>query len=121
MLTQMQSLRDEAQDYVIHGLERHNAAVPCQTLARSVIGSADVLQNQHDLMRDVLLDSALIHVDETVVQVLKKKDKAPTLNSYMWCKPVARQTKPVVMYAYDAHSNANGEMFGGWAWPRSTW
>jgi hypothetical protein len=32
-----------------------------------VIGSAGVLQPLHNLMRDVLLDSALIHMDETVV------------------------------------------------------
>ena len=53
-------------------LARHNATVPRQTLARWVIGSAGVLQPLHNLMRDILLDGTLIHMDETVVQVLKE-------------------------------------------------
>ena len=89
-----------------HVLERHNAAVPRQTLARWVIGSAGVLQPLHNLMRDVLLDSALIHMDETVVQVLKEKDRAPTSNSYMWVQTGGPPDKPVVLYDYDASRSA---------------
>jgi len=87
-------------------LQRHNAPVPRQTLARWVIGSAGVLQPLHNLMRDVLLDSALIHMDETVVQVLKEKDKAPTSNSYMWVQTGGPADKPVVLYDYDASRSA---------------
>jgi transposase len=83
-------------------LARHHAPVPRQTLARWVIGSAAVLQPLHNLMRDVLLDSALIHMDETVVQVLKEKDKAPTSNSYMWVQTGGPPDKLVVLYDYDA-------------------
>ena len=49
-------------------LARHGAPVPRQTLARWVIGSAGVPQPLHNLMRDVLLDGGLVHMDETVVQ-----------------------------------------------------
>ena len=88
-------------------LARHHAVVPRQTLARWVIGSAGVLQPLHNLMRDVLLDGSLIHMDETVVQVLKEKDKAPTSNSYMWVQTGGPPDKPVVLYDYDRSRSAS--------------
>ena len=88
-------------------LARHGAVVPRQTLARWVIGSAGVLQPLHNLMRDVLLDGSLIHMDETVVQVLKEKDKAPTTNSYMWVQTGGPPDKPVVLYDYDPSRSAS--------------
>ena len=88
-------------------LTRHGAVVPRQTLARWVIGCAGVLQPLHNLMRDVLLDGTLIHMDETVVQVLKEKDKAPTSNSYMWVQTGGPPDKPVVLYDYDPSRSAS--------------
>ncbi len=87
-------------------LMRHNAPVPRQTLARWVIGSAGVLQPLTNLMRDMLLDGTLIHMDETVVQVLKEKDRAPTSNSYMWVQTGGPPDKPVVLYDYDPSRSA---------------
>jgi len=88
-------------------LTRHGAVVPRQTLARWVIGCAGVLQPLHNLMRDILLDGSLIHMDETVVQVLKEKDKAPTSNSYMWVQTGGPPDKPVVLYDYDPSRSAS--------------
>ena len=88
-------------------LARHSATVPRQTLARWVIGCAGVLQPLHNLMRDVLLDGSLIQMDETVVQVLKEKDKAPTSNSYMWVQTGGPPDKPVVLYDYDPSRSAS--------------
>ena len=88
-------------------LTRHGAAVPRQTLARWVIGCAGVLQPVHNLMRDILLDGSLIHMDETVVQVLKEKDKSPTSNSYMWVQTGGPPDKPVVLYDYDPSRSAS--------------
>jgi len=88
-------------------LIRHGAPVPRQTLARWVIGCAGVLQPLHNLMRDILLDGSLIHMDETVVQVLKEKDKAPTSNSYMWVQTGGPPDKPVVLYDYDPSRSAS--------------
>lgn len=87
-------------------LTRHGAVVPRQTLARWVIGCAGVLQPLHNLMRDILLDGSLIHMDETVVQVLKEKDKSPTSNSYMWVQTGGLPDKPVVLYDYDPSRSA---------------
>lgn len=82
-------------------LDRHDMPVPIQTLARWVIGTGQVLQPLFNLMRDALLDGALIHLDETVVQVLKEKDKKPTSNSYMWVQTGGPPDKPVVLFDYD--------------------
>lgn len=88
-------------------LTRHGAVVPRQTLARWVIGCAGVLQPLHNLMRDILLDGSLIHMDETVVQVLKEKGKSPTSNSYMWVQTGGPPDKPVVLYDYDPSRSAS--------------
>ena len=87
-------------------LERHNAPVPSQTLARWVIGGGRLLQPLHNLMRDILLDCSLIHMDETVVQVLKEPGKAPTSNSYMWVQSGGPPDKPVVLFDYDPSRSA---------------
>jgi len=82
-------------------LNRHGVKVPRQTLARWVIGAANLLQPLHNLMRDTLFDGPFMHMDETVVQVLKEKDKSPTSNSYMWVQAGGPPDKPVVIYDYD--------------------
>lgn len=87
-------------------LERHNAPVPSQTLARWVIAGSKLLQPLHNLMRDILLDCALIYMDETVVQVLKEAGKTPTSNSYMWVQSGGPPDKPVVLFDYDPSRSA---------------
>lgn len=82
-------------------LARHDVTVPRQTLARWVIGASGALQPLHNLMRDALLDAPFIHMDETVVQVLKEKGKSPTSQSYMWVQTGGPPGKPVVIYDYD--------------------
>lgn len=87
-------------------LARHGAVVPRQTLARWVIGAAAVLQPLHNLMRDLLLDGSLIHMDETVVQVLKEPGKAPTSHSYMWVQTGGPPECPIILYDYDPSRSA---------------
>ena len=82
-------------------LGRHGVPVPDQTLARWAIGSVKVVQPLFNLMRDTLLDGTLLHIDETVVQVLKENDRKPTSQSYMWVQAGGPPGKPVVIYDYD--------------------
>ena len=82
-------------------LDRHGVSVPRQTLARWVIGTSLMLQPLHNLMRDTLFDGPFMHMDETVVQVLKEKGKQPTSNSYMWVQTGGPPGKPVVIYDYE--------------------
>ncbi len=82
-------------------LARHDVTVPRQTLARWVIGASAALQPLHNLMRDTLFDAPFIHMDETVVQVLKEKGKSPTSQSYMWVQTGGPPGGRVVIYDYD--------------------
>lgn len=82
-------------------LARHDVTVPRQTLARWVIGAGTALQPLHNLMRDTLFDAPFIHMDETVVQVLKEKGKSPTSQSYMWVQTGGPPGKQTVIYDYD--------------------
>jgi transposase len=75
--------------------------VPRQTLARWVIASAHLLQPLLNLARDALLEGNLLHMDETVVQVLKESNKNPTTKSYMWVQTGGPPDKPVIIYDYD--------------------
>jgi len=82
-------------------LDRHGVPVPRQTLARWVIGAGRMLQPLHNLMREALTEGPFLHVDETVVQVLKEVGKKPTSTSYMWVQTGGPPGKPVVLYDYD--------------------
>jgi transposase len=87
-------------------LDRHGVVVPRQTLARWVIGAGQLLQPLNNLMRDALLESPFIHIDETVVQVLKAPGKKPTSNSYMWVQTGGPPGQPVVLFDYDPSRSA---------------
>jgi transposase len=82
-------------------LDRHGMPVPRQTLARWVIGASRLLQPLHNMLRDTLYDGAFVHMDETVVQVLKEGGKTPTSTSYMWVQTGGPPGQPVVLYDYD--------------------
>ena len=82
-------------------LDRHVVPVPRQTLLRWVIGTFQLLQTLHNLLRDHLTDDYFIHMDEIVVQVLKEDGKTPTSTSYMWVQTGGLPDKPVVLYGHD--------------------
>ncbi len=56
-----------------------------------VIGAGRLLQPLHNLMRDTLTDGPFLHLDETVVQVLKEDGKIPTSTRLCGCSPKARE------------------------------
>lgn len=87
-------------------LDRHNAPVPPQTLARWAIGASQLILPLLNLARDALFEGSLLHIDETVVQVLKEKDKTPTSTSYMWVQTGGPPGKPVVIFDYDPSRSA---------------
>ena len=82
-------------------LARYGMPVPRQTLARWTIAVGRLLQPLHNLARDRLLESPVIHMDETPVQVLKGTGKSPTSENYMWVQTGGPPDKPVVIYDYD--------------------
>lgn len=97
-------------------LGRAGVTVPRQTLARWVIGTAAALQPLANLLRDTLLDAAVIHMDETPVQVLKEAGRAATSQSYMWVQRGGPPDKPVVLFDYDPSRSGQvpQRLLAGW-------
>jgi len=81
-------------------LSRHGVEIPRQTLARWVIQCGEHLQPLLNLMRDRLLESPVIHCDETRVQVLKEPDRDPSSQSWMWVQTGGPPDKPVILFDY---------------------
>lgn len=82
-------------------LGRAGAIVPRQTQARWIIGAANALQPLFNLLRDTLLESSVIHMDETPVQVLKEAGRAASTQSYMWVQRGGPPGQPVLLFDYD--------------------
>ncbi|MNJ30425.1 Transposase IS66 family protein [compost metagenome] len=81
-------------------LSRHGIEIPRQTLARWIIQCGEHLQPLLNLMRDRLLESPVIHCDETRVQVLKEPDRDPTSQSWMWVQVSGPPDRKVVLFDY---------------------
>lgn len=98
-------------------LSRHGVSVPRQSLARYVIESSKALQPLANLMQDALLETSIIHMDETSVQVLKEPGKKPSTKSYMWVRYGGPPDKKVVLFNYAPTRNGKIpiELLQGWA------
>ncbi|MND38374.1 Transposase IS66 family protein [compost metagenome] len=81
-------------------LSHHDIDIPRQTLARWVIQCGEHFQPLLNLMRDQLLESPVIHCDETRVQVLKEPDQQPSSQSWMWVQTGGAPDKPVILFDY---------------------
>lgn len=79
-------------------LARHGIEIPRQTLARWVIQCSEHFQPLLNLMRDRLLESPVIHCDETRVQELKEPDRDPTSQSCMWVQASGPPDRKVVLF-----------------------
>lgn len=82
-------------------LDRNEIPISRATMAHWMIKSAAACQPLINLMRDDLLSSNYLHMDETTVQVLDEKDRKATLKSYMWIQLSTSQKKKIVLFNYD--------------------
>lgn len=85
--------------------ERMDIALSRQTLSGWVLGAAQRLTPFAAHLHATLLQGTLIHMDETVVQVLHEPDKpekAAQSQSYMWVRRGGPPGKPVVLFDYDS-------------------
>jgi transposase len=80
-------------------LRRFGGDISRNTLAASVIRVGQAIQPVINLMRDVLLDSEVVHGDETTVQVLKEPGKAAQTKSAMWVQ-MNGVGPPVRLFSY---------------------
>ena len=91
------------------------------TLANWIIRSAnDWLMPLWERMKSHLLQQAVVHADETVIQVLKEEGKKPSSESKMWVYCSGNTgTEPVVLFEYQPtrsgeHARRFLEGFHGW-------
>lgn len=87
-------------------LSRLDIDISRQTLARWVIQSSLLIQVLINLLQDQMLDSDLIHMDETRVQVLKEPDRPATRQSFFWIQRGGPPDKPIILFDYDPSRSA---------------
>ena len=81
---------------------RYGVPLSRQTMANWVIRcSDDWLAHIYEKLRLKLLQSELLHCDETKLQVLKEPDRAAQTMSYMWLyRTSGDAVNPVILYEY---------------------
>jgi transposase len=81
--------------------ERAGVDISRTVQARWMIKLGEVLTPLYNLLQDKLLESRLIQVDETSVQVLKEPEREATQKSYMWVRTRPPTLgPPIVLYDY---------------------
>ena len=83
-------------------LTRIGVDLPRATLARWMVRvGTDLIQPLINLLRDQLLASGLISMDETPVQVLKEPGKTAESQSYLWVQRGGPPHAPIILFDYD--------------------
>lgn len=75
--------------------------LPRATLANWMVACGELIQPLINLLNDQLLANPLIHLDETVVQVLNEEDKPATSQSYMWVRAAGPPGQNIILFEYD--------------------
>ena len=83
-------------------LRRQGISLSRQTMSNWILRAAeDYLTPVYEQMHKELLGRAVLHADETTLQVLHEPDKKPQSESYMWLYRTSGDTdKPIVLYEY---------------------
>ncbi len=70
-------------------------------LANWMVKAGELIQPLINLLQDKLHEQPVIHMDETVIQVLKEDGKTAQSQSYMWVQAsVEQHSSPVVLFHY---------------------
>lgn len=81
--------------------EQLGVSLSRQTLSNWILYSADRwIEPLVQQMREALLNQGVLHADETTLQVLHEKDRAPTSTSYMWLYRTGREGPKCVLFDY---------------------
>ena len=81
-------------------LSRYGIDLSRQTLSASVLKVAEQLMPLRAHFKQGLIDSPLIFMDETRVQVLNEPGKSPASQSYMWVQRGGPPNKAIVQFHY---------------------
>jgi transposase len=80
--------------------KRISAEITRQSIARWLIKVSEKLVPLYNLLQEKLLDGDYLQMDETVIQVLKEKNKKATSKSYMWVRHRPGD-QPILLFDYD--------------------
>ena len=80
-------------------LGRFGGDISRNTLAGNLVRVGAAVQPVINLLRDQLLDAALIHGDETELQVLKEPGRAAQRKSYLWAQ-MSGAGPPIRLFTY---------------------
>ena len=80
--------------------ERLGVHLDRTTLANWMIQSGQLLQPIINLLWDQVRQAALVHMDETTVQVLAEPGKTPQSKSYMWVTTAGPPNQSIVLFHY---------------------
>jgi transposase len=80
--------------------ERNGVTLSRQTLANWMIWGAKLLQVIYDRLKVHLLESEILHADETTLQVLHEEGRAPETKSYLWLYRSGRDGPPIALFEY---------------------
>ncbi|MDH5232362.1 MAG: IS66 family transposase [Gammaproteobacteria bacterium] len=78
------------------------------TLANWMCKIGELIQPLINLLQDKLNQGALIHCDETTVQVLNEPGKKPQSQSYMWVRTSGQSGEKIILYDY--HPSRSSEV-----------
>lgn len=82
-------------------LERSDVRIGRATTGHWLVKGSAVLERLYEAMRHTLIGQALLHGDETTVQVLKEAGRSAQSTSYMWVYRSAEGSmQPVVLFDY---------------------
>jgi transposase len=95
-------------------LGRFGGEIARNTLAHSVVQAGRATQPIVNLLRDQLLDAAIVHGDETEVQVLKENGRPAQAKSYLWVQ-MSGTGPPVRLFTYAPSRSAKTavELYAG--------
>ncbi|MBQ0719511.1 MAG: IS66 family transposase [Gammaproteobacteria bacterium] len=82
-------------------LSRYGIELSRQTLSESVLKVAEKLMPLTEHLKQQLINSSVLFMDETRVQVLNEPGKTPESYSYMWVQRGGPPGKPIVQFHYD--------------------
>ena len=81
-------------------LQRRGVALSRQNLSNWALRGADLLLPLYRRLYALLLKRAILHADETEVQVLKEAGRSAENKSYMWLYRSGREGPPIALYEY---------------------
>ena len=86
--------------------ERSEMRFSTSTLARWMVIAGEKVEPLITLLREELLKSKYIHMDETPVQVLNEENKRAETKSYMWVQAI-EHPYPIILFHYAKNRSGN--------------